>query len=609
MERGLRRYLATATCARLADDGMAVAVTLLALHRTGSAAQGAAVLAAWMAPHAVAAPLTGALAARAGARTGADGGADGGGGGGAGAAFHAGALGVFAAAIAGVALTLGRAPVPVVLAVAALGGCCGPMVTGGLSSVLAGLVPGTAARARAYALDAATYNAAGIAAPAAVTAAAGLWGAGPAAAALAASAAAAAGLATTLRMPRPGGEAAVGEREVGEGEVGEVAVSAASGAGAGAGAGAGKGAAVGEESEPAAGGRPPLHGEAGPGTASVGGRPAEGGHHRRRPGGADGAPAARVDPDARAVTRPVGEDLAVGGGPVPAGGDPVPTDGDSASAGGGSGGRPRACGVDDGSVPVAGRGPSTSGGERAPTRGRPGPWRRLRPLRARGAVSRRNRRSGLRPTPRSRPPARLRRELLGGMRVLWRVPALRRITGATSLAFVGVGGLAPAAVLLADERGYPGGGGVLLTVLAAGALAGALGAARRPPGLSDARLAAACLVGTGAALLGAAAAGPYPLCVALFGVAGLCDGPLLAATLRIRADHAPPAVRTQVFTLGAGLKTTAGAGGAALTAAAASALAPAQLLAALAALQLAGASLLRGGAPRPARAGRAERGA
>lgn len=446
MGRGLRGYLATATCARLADDGMAVSVTLLALHRTGSAAQGAAVLAAWMAPHAVAAPLTGALAARAR---------------GAGAAFHVAALAVFAAAIAGVALTLGRAPVPVVLAVAALGGCCGPMVTGGLSSVLAGLVPDTGARARAYALDAATYNAAGIAAPAAVTTAAGVWGAGPAMATLAASAAGAAGLATTLRVPRPAG----------------------------------------------------------------------------------GAPAERAWE--RAVEQP-------------AGGTPTeePVGGTSA---------------DGGPEPVAR--PS-----RSQPRPRSRPWSRIR----------------LRSHPRSRTLSPLRRELVGGLRALWQIPALRGITAATSLAFVGVGGLAPAAVLLADERGYPGGGGVLLTVLAAGALAGALLAARRAPGLSDVRLAAVCLVGTGVALLGAAAAGPYPLCVALFALAGLCDGPLLAATLRIRADHAPPAMRTQVFTLGAGLKTTAGAAGAALTAAAASALSPPQLLAGLAALQLAGATLLRG---------------
>ncbi|WP_326797140.1 MFS transporter [Streptomyces sp. NBC_01808] len=499
MGRGLRGYLATATCARLADDGMAVSVTLLALHRTGSAAQGAAVLAAWTAPHAVAAPLTGALAARAR---------------GAGAAFHVAALGVFAAAIAGVALTLGRAPVPVVLAVAALGGCCGPMVTGGLSSLLAGLVSGTAARARAYALDAATYNAAGIAAPAAVTATAGVWGAGPAMGTLAVSAAGAAGLATTLRAPRPAGE------------VPKAAPNAGTWAGA---------APEVEETEETGDGPRPASGAAGPESAGAG---TWARLWRRRTRGAGGDPAAPVVP---------------GGCPRPSGGEP----GSSGCRPAAQGRRRRLC--------------TRTAGRRASAR------RAGRPLRRH---------------PRDR--SSLWRELLGGLRVLWEIPALRGITAATSLAYVGIGGLAPAAVLLADERGYPGGGGVLLTVLAAGALAGALGAARLWPGVSDARLAAVCLVGTGVALLGAAASGPYPLCVALFCLAGLCDGPLLAATLRIRADHAPPAVRTQVFTLGAGLKTTAASAGAALTAAATSALSPAQLLAALAAFQLAGAALLCG---------------
>ncbi|WBB57793.1 MFS transporter [Streptomyces sp. WMMC500] len=556
MGRGVRRYLATATCARLADDGMAVAVTLLALHRTGSAAQGAAVLAAWMAPHAVAAPLTGALAARAR---------------GAGAAFHVAALGVFAAAIAGVALTLGRAPVPVVLAVAALGGCCGPMVTGGLSSVLAGLVPDTGARARAYALDAATYNAAGIAAPAAVTTAAGLWGPGPAMATLVASAAGAAGLATTLRLPRGGGAGPNARPEEGTSDGGQ-----SSGGG-----------------EPDA---RVLAADAGPGGERSGAAA-----DRAAPACTGPVPGPRRW---RLRTRAAADD--------PKDRCPSPPGREGANA------RP------DGKAGDARPSLSEGAGSAGPRPGREeGRWR----LRTLARVRRPDRpdhsdrpdgsdRPDLsdRPDPSDHPDPPARRppghglwgELLAGLRVLWRVPALRGITAATSLAFVGVGGLAPAAVLLADRRGYPGGGGVLLTVLAAGALAGALAAARRAPGSSDVRLAAVCLVGTGVALLGAAAAAPYPLCVALFGLAGLCDGPLLAATLRIRADHAPPAVRTQVFTLGAGLKTTAGAAGAALTAAAASALSPAQLLAVLAALQLAGAALLRG-TPRSVRT--AERGA
>ncbi|MGI5160101.1 hypothetical protein [Microbispora sp. CA-102843] len=52
--------------------------------------------------------------------------------------------------------------------------------------------------------------------------------------------------------------------------------------------------------------------------------------------------------------------------------------------------------------------------------------------------------------------------------------------------------------------------------------------------------------------------------VPLFALAGLFDGPLLSATLRIRADHAPSRLRPQVFTLGAGLKITAAARGSAV---------------------------------------------
>jgi hypothetical protein len=76
----------------------------------------------------------------------------------------------------------------------------------------------------------------------------------------------------------------------------------------------------------------------------------------------------------------------------------------------------------------------------------------------------------------------------------------------------------------------------------------------------------------------------------LYALAGLCDGPLLGATLRIRADHSPPAARTQVFTIGAGLKISAAACGAVLTGAAAG-WPPALLLLGIAALQLAAALL------------------
>ena len=51
---------------------------------------------------------------------------------------------------------------------------------------------------------------------------------------------------------------------------------------------------------------------------------------------------------------------------------------------------------------------------------------------------------------------------------------------------------------------------------------------------------------------------------ALFALAGLVNGPTFASLLVVRDREAPPAVRTQVFTIGAGLKVTAAAAGAAV---------------------------------------------
>jgi predicted MFS family arabinose efflux permease len=74
----------------------------------------------------------------------------------------------------------------------------------------------------------------------------------------------------------------------------------------------------------------------------------------------------------------------------------------------------------------------------------------------------------------------------------------------------------------------------------------------------------------------------------LFAVAGLVDGPLFASLLAVRDREAPPEVRTQVFTIGAGLKVTAGAAGAALAGLTAGAGAGALLLAVAASQVLAG---------------------
>ncbi|MET8749020.1 MFS transporter [Streptomyces sp. NPDC004667] len=387
---GFGRYLAAALAARFASEGMGMGVVLLALERTGSAAHGAFVLTAWMAPHVLAAPLAGAAAARARRPR----------------LFYAGALAGFTAAVAALAVLLGRAPVPVVLAVAVLGGSCGPVVTGGLSSLVAGLVPEGPGRDRAYAWDASTYNAASVTAPAAVGLAGAMVSAGPAMGVLALSAALAAALAASLPYGDPGGS---------------------------------------------------PRGEA----------------HEDR-----------------------------GAGPP-------------------------------GKAPRAGLG--------------------------------------------------------AGLATLWRVRELRAITSATTLAFVGVGALTTTSVLLARGLGRPGAGGVLMTAFAVGALAGSLTLGRMTS-VAPGRLARWAMAGTGAALGVAAFAPSVALTAAAFAAAGVCDGPLLTATLRIRSEHAPGAVRAQVFTLGAGLKVTAASTGAALVGLAAGA-PPWTLLLGIAVLQLAAAAL------------------
>ncbi|MFF1495751.1 MFS transporter [Streptomyces sp. NPDC058304] len=402
---GFGRYLAAALAARFASEGMSLAVVLLALERTGSAAHGAFVLTAWLAPHILAAPLAGVAASRTRRPR----------------LFHVGALAGFTCAVAALSVLLGRAPAPLVLAVALLGGSCGPMVTGGMSSLVAGLVPAGAGRDRAYAWDASTYNAAAVTAPAVVGLAAALGSAAPAMAALALAGALAAALAATLPYGTP---------------------------------------------QPA----PVTNRGAAAGTS---------------PG------AARTSP------------------------------------------------------PPAGLG--------------------------------------------------------AGLAALWRIRELRAITSATTLAFVGIGTLTTTSVLLASRLGSPGAGGMLMTAFAVGALAGSL-TLGRITALEPGRLARWAMAGTGAALAVAAFAPSVTLAAVLFAAAGVCDGPLLTATLRIRSEYAPDAVRTQVFTLGAGLKLTAASVGAALVGFAAAA-PPQSLLAGISVLILAAAllhALVARQAPAPA---------
>lgn len=99
--RPLHRYAAGAVLIRLADEGARVALVLLALERTGSAAVGGGLVAALLIPHVVAAPAVGLLTDRARSPR---------------LVLTSAALG-FAAALLFAALALGRVPLALVIAV------------------------------------------------------------------------------------------------------------------------------------------------------------------------------------------------------------------------------------------------------------------------------------------------------------------------------------------------------------------------------------------------------------------------------------------------------------------------------------------------------------
>jgi hypothetical protein len=143
----LSRYVCTAACARLADEGARVAVLLLAVERTGGAGLGGLLVAALMVPHVLAAPVVGAFADAARRRR----------------ALYVAVFLAYAALLAGAAPLIGSCPVAAAgLLLAA--GCCAPLLIGGLTSLLGELAGDRLERA--FGLDVTTYAVAGIAGPA-----------------------------------------------------------------------------------------------------------------------------------------------------------------------------------------------------------------------------------------------------------------------------------------------------------------------------------------------------------------------------------------------------------------------------------------------------------
>jgi len=155
--------------------------------------------------------------------------------------------------------------------------------------------------------------------------------------------------------------------------------------------------------------------------------------------------------------------------------------------------------------------------------------------------------------------------LRAGLGLLLRVRALRSVTVATTVSQLWFGLLVVAFPLLAHDLGHARAvGGLMFSVFAVGALCGSVVYAQFASRVSEEPAAMVGFVLFALALVGIAVAPTLPVALGAAAVAGLFDGPLLAATLNLRQRWAPEWLRTQVFTTAASLKIGAFAVGSAL---------------------------------------------
>jgi predicted MFS family arabinose efflux permease len=193
------------------------------------------------------------------------------------------------------------------------------------------------------------------------------------------------------------------------------------------------------------------------------------------------------------------------------------------------------------------------------------------------------------------------RTLLGvaaaGIRQIVSVPELRGITFAAAIALAGLGLMTVSFPLFAVEHlgGHRSDAGYMWAAFAVGSTAGALTLVRLQRRLPPERIVVAGYVAFGLGMLTWPLAGSLPVLLVLIAVAGLADGPALAAQFAVRQQVVPPSLYGQVFTTASGLKVGSFALGAGLAGPAVTGLgsaetilvgAAAQLVAAVAAVAL-----------------------
>jgi MFS family permease len=180
------------------------------------------------------------------------------------------------------------------------------------------------------------------------------------------------------------------------------------------------------------------------------------------------------------------------------------------------------------------------------------------------------------------------------------------VTVATAVGMGGTGLLTLALPFWAERLGAGrAGAGYLWAALEAGAIAGALAAARPTAAWPPQRVVLAGLGLFGLVLVAWPLATSFPAALALVALAGLAEGPAFAATFATRQRWSPPSLRGQIFTTAASLKLGAFAVGSALAGPAVSRAGVAGTLVAVGAVQLLAVAIghatgARGSSQRPA---------
>jgi predicted MFS family arabinose efflux permease len=191
-----------------------------------------------------------------------------------------------------------------------------------------------------------------------------------------------------------------------------------------------------------------------------------------------------------------------------------------------------------------------------------------------------------------------------GLRQIVAVPALRGVTAAGALGLLGLGLLTVAFPFFAVEHleAERSAAGFLWAAFAIGSTVGALALVRLNRRLSAETIVLVALTVFGLLMLSWPLAASLPVALVLVALAGVADGPGLAATFAVRQRWTPRRLHGQVFTTGASLKVGAFSAGAALAGPVVVAIGSAETLLVAAAMQFAAAAAGLGLMRLPARA-------